>query len=595
MLKEYLKNNVLITDGAMGTYYSELTKDYSSLCEFANINNPEIIEKIHQDYIKAGAKLIRTNTFSANSVSLEVSREKVSEVIEKGYKIAEVATKNTSVFIGASIGPIPKNQVEDSDLDILNEYKFIVDTFLNLGAKIFVFETFSSLEYLKEISEYIKEKDSTVFILTQFAIRLNGLSRKGISINTFVEEVKSITYIDAYGFNCGSGPTHLYKHLKKLNIFSDIVSVLPNAGYPELVNERTIYVNNPEYFSEIMFDVKKLGAKIIGGCCGTTPSHIKKLSESLNKNTADDSHFFHDDSIKTSLITKKDNAFLNKLEKNEFVIAVELDPPYDTSIEKIMHGAQVCKDNNVDLVTVADSPRAIARVDSLMIAAKIKREIGIDTMPHICCRDKNINALRSGLLATHIEGIRNILAVTGDPVADVDKHSTKSVFNLNSIKLMELISEMNKGTFEKDEITSCGALNLNVINKDAEVSRMIKKIDKGATFFLTQPLYDDASIEYLIKLKKEHDVKILAGIMPIVTYKNAQFLNNEVPGISIPDVYLDRFHINMTKEEAEAVGVNLAVEIANKIKPHVDGLYFITPFNRFEMVMKIVNESNKSI
>ncbi|SHH81309.1 bifunctional homocysteine S-methyltransferase/methylenetetrahydrofolate reductase [Clostridium grantii] len=488
MIKEYLKKNILVTDGAMGTYYAETTKDYLTLCELANITNPAIIEKIHQDYLKAGAKLIRSNTFSANSISLEVSREKVKEVIEQGYKIAKSATKNSTAFIGASIGPIPKNEVDISDLHILDEYKFIVDTFLNLGTEIFVFETFSSLEYLKEISKYIKEKNPNVFILTQFAIRLNGLSRKGISIKSFVEEVKSITYIDAYGFNCGSGPAHLYKHLKKLDIFSDIVSVLPNAGYPELVNERTVYVNNPEYFSEVMFDVKKLGAKIIGGCCGTTPSHIKKLTESLNKNIVADLDSFEDDLIKTSSITKKNNAFLKKLENKEFVIAVELDPPYDTSIEKIMLGAKVCKKNNVDLVTIADSPRAISRVDSIMISSKIKREIGIDTMPHICCRDKNINGLRSGLLATHIENIRNVLAVTGDPVADVDKHSTKSVFNLNSIKLMNLISDMNKSVFEEDNITVSGALNLNVVNKDAEVSRMLKKNRNGG-YFLSYTAY----------------------------------------------------------------------------------------------------------
>jgi homocysteine S-methyltransferase len=201
-----------------------------------------------------------------------------------------------------------------------------------------------------------------------------------------------------------------------------------------------------------------------------------------------------------------------------------------------------------------------------------------------------MNALRSGLLATHIENIRNVLAVTGDPVADADKHSTKSVFNLNSIKLIDLISEMNKSVFEKDNITVSGALNLNVVNKDAEVSRMLKKIDKGATFFLTQPIYDEEVIEYLAKLKKEHDVKILGGIMPIVTYKNAHFLNNEVPGISIPQIYVDRFHKEMTREEAEQVGVDLAVELANKIKPYVDGFYFITPFNRIEMVMKILDK-----
>ncbi|MDP4146655.1 MAG: bifunctional homocysteine S-methyltransferase/methylenetetrahydrofolate reductase [Bacillota bacterium] len=590
MMNEYLKDNILITDGAMGTYYSELTGDNISFCEFANIDKPEIIKKIHLDYIEAGAKLIRTNTFSANSITLNISREKVKEIIGAGYSIAKLAAEGKDVFVAASIGPIHEAKVEKDNINVLDEYKFIADTFLNLGENIFIFETFSSVEYLKDITQYIKRKNKDAFILTQFAITPSGYTRKGVSISGIVEETRTLKSIDAFGFNCGSGPTHLYKAVKKLNLSDSIVSVLPNAGYPELINERTIYTNNPTYFADIMLEIKNQGVKILGGCCGTTPAHIKRLANLISVNGNKFSARIQTETREIETVNKGSNDFAGKLINNEFVVAVELDPPFDTSIEKIMEGARMCKENGVDLVTVADSPRAIVRVDSITIAAKIKREIGIDAMPHVCCRDKNQNALRSGLLAAHVEGIRNVLAVTGDPVAESDRMGTKSVFNLNSFKLIELVSEMNKEVFNLDKISVGGALNLNVLNKDFEVSRMLKKTEKGAEFFLTQPIYDEEVIEYLIKLKKEHNVKILAGIMPIVTYKNALFLNNEVPGIHIPEKYINRFNKDMTKEEAEETGIDIAVDIANKIKNYVDGLYFITPFNRVSMVMKIMNK-----
>ncbi|MBC2582147.1 bifunctional homocysteine S-methyltransferase/methylenetetrahydrofolate reductase [Clostridium sp. DJ247] len=589
MIYDYLKNNILITDGAMGTYYSELTGDNVFNCEFANIEKPEIIKNIHISYIEAGAKLIRTNTFSANSLNLGISREKIKELINAGYNIAKEATKGKDIFIAASIGPISNSMSDKNGIDILDEYKFVVDAFIEAGGHIFLFETFSNLNYLEEISDYIKQKNNNAFIIVQFAIMPDGFTRDGISINRIVEEVKLIKNVNIYGFNCGSGPAHLYKSLKKLHISEDIISVLPNASYPELINERTIYVNNPEYFAEKMIDIKNLGVKILGGCCGTTPDHIKELTKRLlNHNNKD----FTDSEVKLitkETVIKQSNIFQDKLLRNEFVIAVELDPPFDTSIDKIIQGAKICKENGIDLITIADSPMSKVRVDSISIAAKIKREIEIDTMPHICCRDKNVNAIRSGLLAAHIEGIRNVLAVTGDPVPAEDRMATKSVFNLNSFKLIDLISEMNNEVFVEDGISIGGALNLNVLNKESEVARMCKKSENGATFFLTQPIYDEETIEFLKNLKKKN-VKILGGILPIVSYRNAQFLNNELPGVHIPEIYINRFHKDMSKEEAEEVGIEMAVEIGNKIKPYVDGIYFMTPFNRVQMIIKIIEK-----
>lgn len=589
MIKEYLKNNILITDGAMGTYYSELTGNDVSYCEFGNLTHKDIIKGIHNEYIEAGAKLIRTNTFSANTYDLGISLERLKDIINSGINIAKEVTKGKDVFIGASIGPIKEANLEESHRNILDEYKFIVDCFLDNGINIFVFETFSNYNYLKEISEYIKSKNTESFILTQFAMRPDGFTRDGLSAVKLVKKVKNIAQIDAYGFNCGSGPTYISETIKKINIGNDIVSALPNAGYPEIIHERTVYPNNPVYFAERINEIKNLGVSIVGGCCGTNPNYIKQLASLIHENSKVVNTVNRHEEETKEYDKKVENTFRNKLDNNEFVVAIELSAPIDTDVSKLINGAKICKENNIDLVTIPDSPMSRVRADSTIIASKIKREIGIEAMPHICCRDKNINAIRSSLIGSHIENVRNVLAITGDPVSDASKVETKSVFNLNSFRLMELIDDMNSEFFKEDNMFIGGALNLNVLNKEVEYNRMLKKIEKGAKFFLTQPIYDDAAIEFLKKIKERTDIKILAGLLPVVSYKNAIFLNNQLPGVTIPDKYVNMFSEDMSKEEAQEVGVKMTVELGRKLKDICDGFYFITPFGRVNMLIDIIN------
>ncbi|AGX42765.1 bifunctional homocysteine S-methyltransferase/methylenetetrahydrofolate reductase [Clostridium saccharobutylicum] len=590
MIREYLKNNVLICDGAMGTYYSELTGNDITYCEFGNINNKDIIKRIHEEYINAGAKLIRTNTFSANRYDLGISFDKLKDIITLGINIAKEVTENTAVFIGASIGPIREESIDECDNDILDEYKFIVDCFIENNIDIFIFETLSNYNYLEEICGYIKLKNPNSFILTQFAVKPDGFTRDGLSVTKIINNVKGINQIDAYGFNCGSGPTHIYDIIKKINIDGDIVSALPNAGYPEIIHERTVYPNNPVYFAQKVNKIKSLGTSIIGGCCGTNPVYIKELANLVNKNVNVVNTLTKNEEETNKFENKQENSFKNKLDNNEFVIAIELSSPTNTDISKLMQGAKLCKENNIDLVTIPDSPMSRVKAESTIISAKIKREIGIEAMPHICCRDKNINAIRSGLIGAHIENIRNVLAITGDPISDASKVETKSVFNLNSFKLIELIDDMNSEVFNNDNILIGGALNLNVLNKEVEFNRMMKKIEKGANFFLTQPIYDDDAIEFLKKIKERTNVKILAGLLPIVSYRNAMFLNNELPGVTIPEKYINMFSEDMTKEEGQQVGIDISVEIGRKLKGLCDGLYFVTPFNRVNMLIEIINK-----
>lgn len=579
-IKQYLKDNILLTDGAMGTYYHSNHHDEDAV-ELANLTNKEAILNIHKEYISAGARLIRTNTFSANTYKLG-DMDIVAQVITAGYNIAKEAADDTA-YVGASIGPIPNND------DSIPEYTFIIDIFLNLGADIFVFETFNNYQTLLKLTEYIKSQKPNAFILTQFALTDIGVTKKSVTSDKIISELSDYPYIDALGFNCGVGPMHMLNILKKSSIPSKYFSALPNAGYPEVINDRIEYVMNPKYFAEMVIEFPKIGVNIVGGCCGTTPEHIALLSAMLPNNTANKKNVVPQ--TETAVSTPAEvNPFHKKLRENKFVVAVELDPPFKPVSEKIIASAKALKEHGVDIITIADSPMGKPRADSMLISAKILRDTGIDTLPHICCRDRNSIALRSAILGAYIEGIRNLLVVTGDPVQGDSKVDTKSVFNLNSYSLVNMVTEMNNTLFENDPIKIGGAVNFNVKNKDFELNRLLRKKDMGAEFFLTQPIFSDDTIEYIKGLPKDRDYKIFAGIMPLVTYGNVQFINNELPGITIPEQYASLFSPDMTREQAEDIGISISVDIANKIRPYVDGLYINAPFNRHQMVIKILSQ-----
>jgi methionine synthase I (cobalamin-dependent)/5,10-methylenetetrahydrofolate reductase len=590
-IQEYLRDHVLITDGAMGTYYAELTGDASGFCELASHSRPELIKQIHQEYLNAGAQLIRTNTFSTNPWTLNLDTAAITALLRDSYALASTVTAGTGVYIAADIGPLPEplaTTTANGPDQILAGYRLIVDTFIACGATIFNFETFSSCDFLSEITAYIKAKQEKAFIITQFAITPDGFTRKGVSAARLLDRLRTIKTIDAAGFNCGVGPTHLYRTLEKIDLSQLTLAVLPNAGYPEIINERTIYTHNPEYFAARLITIQKLGAKIIGGCCGTTPAHIRAIANQLHANNARPIITLRPVIPPVAKLTPLPNRFSAKLRQGAFVIAAELDPPGDTDIAKTMDRAAIYRQAGIDLITIADSPLAKARADSVQIAAKIQRELGAETLPHLCCRDKNLNALKATIIAAHIEGIRNLLAVTGDPLPHAVKNEVKSVFNLNSTELIGLIAALNAEIFSHDPIACGGALNLNAHNKEAELHRMRKKAAQGATFFLTQPIFNESVIAFLPRLQQVTEVKILGGILPIVNYNNALFLQNEIPGMALTDDLLRRFDPVMDRAAAEQVGIELAVELAAKIKPYVDGFYFMTPFNRAGMVVEIM-------
>lgn len=588
-IQDYLKQHKLIFDGAMGTYYSKIENNDNAISEIANLYAPEIILQIHKSYIDAGAKMIRTNSFAANRQVLQISKEEQVKLITTSYDIAKqaVAGAKEQVYIACDIGPIAENGGRAEE-EILEEYQLICDTFLKLQPEIILFETFSDFRYIKQLIPYIREKSPEVFIITNFCLNKNGYTSNGISAATLLEDIAETEGIDAGGFNCGIGSGHMYQILKKLNFpLNKYIVMAPNAGYPEQFQNRMVFMDNEGYFGSNLKRIAELGVDILGGCCGTTPNYIKNIITDIdinNRNRGKRIDLIQEQPEHKEIVK---NEFYELLLSGKKVVAVELDPPFDAKDDKVISCAHKLKSLGVDIITLADSPMGRSRVDSILMSVKLTRETGMPVMPHVCCRDKNMIAMRSGLLGAYANDIRNILIVTGDPIPSENRQSTTGVFDYNSIQLMQYVKEMNREHFSEEPIYYGGALNYGRGDIDIVIERMKKKIAMGAKYFLTQPIFSDEDVNRIKEIKSKIDTKILCGIMPLVSHRNANFIKNEITGIHVPDSIVDRYNPEMSKEEAEWVGAEIASEIIGKLSSCADGYYFMLPFNRVSLMEKI--------
>lgn len=583
-IKEKLKEQKLLFDGAFGTYYAYLY-DTKELPELANILHPERVRRIHEEYIEAGAQIIRTNTFAASTIFLDMPWETVQENIRQGYRLAKEVAQDKNVYVAADIGQIPyDNQVTAEDIS--KEYVDICRIFLEEGAEIFVFETFSDMEDIREAIEFIGDK---AFIVVQFSVNQFGYSHSGLSARRLVERAEGVEWIDAVGFNCGVGPGHMHQIIGSLFLSGKkILTALPNAGYPKVVSNRMIFDNkNVDYFAAKVSDIATDGADIVGGCCGTTPEYIRKMKEKVS--LIQSAKPIPESAIFKENPAKKDVSFFAGKEGKK-LIAVELAPPLGSDDEKLMEAAHLLLKSGVDVLTFPDSPSGRTRVDSILMAEKVAKETGMCVMPHICCRDKNAIAMRSQLLGAYINHIHNFLVVTGDPIPTMVRNSVKSVFNFDSIGLMHIMNDMNEDPFAQTPVCYGGAINQGRKNLEIEIGRVRKKMEAGATFFFTQPVSTEESAQRIRYIKQETGARILCGIMPFVSLKNAIFMKNEMAGIDVTDEVLVRYREDMTREEGEQAGILLAKDMMALMDDFADGYYFSFPFNRVGMLKKILQE-----
>ena len=570
----------LVFDGAMGTYYPDKSKRVMPECEMANLFDSEVIYEIHKEYVDAGAMAIKTNTFQANTISLGTDFSVVKNVIEAGISLAKKAVEKTETLVFADVGPIPGNDEKSID-----EHKEIIDIFLENGINDFLFETFSEIGTLKELAKYIKTKDEDAFIITSFAVGADGLTRTGEVGEDLLSEAAKSAEIDAVGFNCVSGPLRLREYIEKINLPEKIISIMPNGGYPTVIKNRTYYSANKDYFSNATLQFLEYGVQIIGGCCGTRPEFIREITERISEYRY----------TKTRPEKKKharletpytENLFRNKLEHGKKPIVVEFDPPKDLNMKRYMENVKALSNSGADGITIADCPVARVRVDASLTAYKIKNEIGIEPIVHMTCRDRNVNASKALLLGLNLENILNIITITGDPVPTAEKDEVKSVFQFNSTKFAALVSDMNEKVFT-NKMNIGAALNINANKFDLEIKRAQAKEKAGVNVFYTQPVISRTAVENLKIARKELKSYIMGGVMPIVSYKNALFMNSEASGIRLDDEIIEQYK-GLEREEASRLAVEITSDFMRQIADDVDGYYIITPFSRVDIVGELI-------
>lgn len=590
-IADYLQNNKVIADGSFGTFYSEKynTQDMS---EQANTLYPERVKEIHSLYIEAGAKLIRTNTFASNTEFLDEDFSVVKDNIIAAVNNAKSAIEESGkdIFIAGDIGPIPSDFEADKER-LSEEYYNIARIFIDNGIDILTFETFSETTDILPVIKRIKQEND-VYIMVQFSVNQYGYSNSGLSASRLINDALSSDEIDAVGLNCGIGPVHMKQIFDKISInHKKHLIVLPNAGYPKRVRGLIKYDNNPLYFAEKVNElVEKNGIDMVGGCCGTNPLFISSLNDILEKKQTEKKiiqiqSFEFDKHKNTTGFFYDKNGVL----KNKKLIAVELAPPVNEKDDKIMEAANILTKSGVDVVTFPDSPSGRTRIDSVLMAEKVRRETGLNVMPHICCRDKNAIAMRSVFLGAVINDINNFLIITGDPVPTMARQSVKAVFNFDSVGLMNIARDMNDELLTNHQLTYGGAINQGRKNLDVEIKRVIKKMEAGAEFFFTQPIFSKEDANRIKKIKEETGARILCGIMPLISRKNALFMKNEIAGINISDEIVNRYPENGTKEENEAVGINVAKEMISCVESYTDGYYFSFPFNKVYLLNSIID------
>lgn len=576
-IKEYIKEQCLLFDGAMGTYFSQINKKIGAGCELASLSQPELIKQIHKEYIEAGCKAIKTNTFNANRNAYP-DEELVRKVIKASISIAKSAIGSQEIFLFGDIGPV-------DPLHAYEEYKFVVDVFLEEGIENFLFETQYSTKSLMEIASYIKEKNPEAYIITSFAISPEGFTKDGLFFQDIMDVLKEVKEIDCLGLNCTCGAYHMHKLVQKLDLEGKELSLMPNAGYPIVLNNRTYYDGNPSYYASQMKELARF-AKILGGCCGTEPQHMKEVFVQLQE--IDVLTKVQTKVVKKEIVDDVESAFWNKLANKQKVMAVELDPPDHASLSKFMAGAWQLKGAGVDILTIADCPVGRVRMDSSLLACKIKRELSLEALPHMTCRDRNINATRALLLGIYAEGLRNVLLITGDPLPSGDRDEVKTVFQFNSRKLAKYITSLSKQSM-LGNFHLFGALNVNAQNFDVQLRLAKEKLENGMVGFLTQPVLTEKALENLKRARQELDCYILGGVIPVVSKRNALFMNSEINGIEVDERIIEMYD-GKSRAECEELAVKISVEIMKKMEEYTDGFYLMTPFGRTSLIEKIIKE-----
>ena len=582
-VRAHLARKPLLFDGGMGTYYKAKP---GTECEQGNLLDPAGVRKVHREYLAAGAEAIKTNTFGLPRMA--AARQPDWQALARaGWKLAAEAAVETGAAVFADLGPAPDTEAAPAG----SIYTAVARCFVEQGAKNFLFETLSSDAGVLEAVQAVKAQVPDAFVLVSFAVLPDGYTREGMYSKDLVRRMTESGIVDAVGFNCVSAPGAMRTLVQQLGSTALPLSVMPNAGYPVVTRTQVKYQGKPEYFAKELARIAAEGVRILGGCCGTTPAHIAALRAALDSLPAVEKAA---PAVRVSTpeapTVEKDDAFLRKLNAGKKVIAIELDSPKDADLTNYLAGAKRLQAAGADLLTIADCPIARARMDSSLVACRVHRELGLCTLPHMTCRDRNLNATKALLLGLYAEGVREVLAITGDPIPTAERDEVKNVYQFNSRKLAQyIVSLAGEGREMPSPMTVFGALNLNARNFEVELRRAGEKLENGMSGFLTQPVLSEQAVENLRRTRETlgQRAKILAGIMPVVSQRNAIFMENEVNGIHVAEEIIEAF-AGLDREQGEALGLEISLKMAREALPYADGFYLMTPFNRVALMERLI-------
>ena len=582
-VRAHLARKPLLFDGGMGTYYKAKP---GTECEQGNLLDPAGVRKVHREYLAAGAEAIKTNTFGLPRMA--AARQPDWHALARaGWKLAAEAAVETGAAVFADLGPAPDTETAPAG----SIYTAVARCFVEQGAKNFLFETLSSDAGVLEAVQAVKTQVPDAFVLVSFAVLPDGYTREGMYSKDLVRRMTESGIVDAVGFNCVSAPGAMRTLVQQLGRTALPLSVMPNAGYPVVTRTQVKYQGKPEYFAKELARIAAEGVRILGGCCGTTPAHIAALRAALDSLPAvEKAAPAVQVSTPEAPTVEKDDAFLRKLNAGKKVIAIELDSPKDADLTNYLAGAKRLQAAGADLLTIADCPIARARMDSSLVACRVHRELGLCTLPHMTCRDRNLNATKALLLGLYAEGVREVLAITGDPIPTAERDEVKNVYQFNSRKLAQyIVSLAGEGREMPSPMTVFGALNLNARNFEVELRRAGEKLENGMSGFLTQPVLSEQAVENLRCTRETlgERAKILAGIMPVVSQRNAIFMENEVNGIHVAEDIIEAF-AGLDREQGEALGLEISLKMAREALPYADGFYLMTPFNRVALMERLI-------
>jgi homocysteine S-methyltransferase len=622
---EALASGPLVVDGAMGSQLFERGILYNACLEELNLTRPELIRKVHEDYVRAGANVIETNTFGANAMRLDKHglSSKVAVLNEAGVRLAREAAGAKGFVIGA-IGPSGYFLGDASPDDITKVRAALGEqarALVGAGVDAIVVETFRQTNELRvAIESAVVAAGGKVPVIASASVDEHNRMSDGTSSAEIARLMKEWG-ASVVGVNCSDGPMNVLEAVQPMLETRLPVWAVPNAGLPRRVDERLVYVSTAEYFGVYARRMYKLGVKLVGGCCGTTPEHVKRIAAAARMlgssegkssppeaDTGTGAHRGSDTFQAWSADPPEDlpgaarctpfaerSSLAGKIARKKFVVSVEVNPPVGLNLEKSIAAARMLKRGGVDVVNIADGARAQARMGNLAMAVRVQEQ-GIETILHVCGRDRNLLATLAHLLAAHELGIRNLVVITGDPPKMGDFPDASAVYDLDSIGILKLAARLNYGIDPGGKPLGSGTRFVlatgaepAALNYERELLRLRQKKEAGAEIVMTQPVYDPVVLEKFLTDIEPLGLPVLVGLLPLASYRNAEFLHNEVPGMQVPESVRERMRLAGTGPEARKEGVKIAREMLEAVRHRVAGAYVMPPFERFELALEVID------